>query len=56
MDETIRPRGSWYLFSGMSPRTKAIVSFSSGKDSALALHEVRGSGDVEVVGILTTIT
>jgi uncharacterized protein (TIGR00290 family) len=40
----------------MSPRTKAVVSFSSGKDSALALHEVRRSGDVEVVGILTTIT
>src|SRR5580693_9126795 len=40
----------------MSSRTKAIVSWSSGKDSALSLHEVRGSGDVEVVGILTTIT
>ena len=40
----------------MTPRTKAVVSWSSGKDSALALHEVRRSGEVEVVGILTTIT
>jgi len=40
----------------MSTRTKAVVSWSSGKDSALALHEVRRSGEVEVVGILTTIT
>lgn len=37
-------------------RPKVIVSWSSGKDSALALHEVRRSGEVEVVGILTTIT
>jgi uncharacterized protein (TIGR00290 family) len=41
---------------GMSTRTKAVVSWSSGKDSALALHEVRRSGEVEIVGILTTIT
>ncbi len=32
------------------------MSWSSGKDSALALHEIQRSGDVEVVGILTTIT
>jgi uncharacterized protein (TIGR00290 family) len=35
---------------------KAVVSWSSGKDSALALHEVQRGGDVEVVGILTTVT
>ncbi len=40
----------------MTHREKAVVSWSSGKDSALALHEVQRSGDVEVVGILTTIT
>lgn len=40
----------------MAPRPKVVVSWSSGKDSALALHEVRRAGEVEVVGILTTIT
>ena len=40
----------------MTQRAKVVVSWSSGKDSALALHEVQRSGDVEVVGILTTIT
>ncbi len=33
----------------------AWMSWSSGKDSALALHEIRGAGDVEVVGLLTTV-
>jgi len=40
----------------MIPRPKVVVSWSSGKDSALALHEVQRSGDFEVVGILTTVT
>jgi uncharacterized protein (TIGR00290 family) len=40
----------------MIPRPKAVVSWSSGKDSALALHEVQRTGDVEVVGTLTTVT
>lgn len=40
----------------MPSRPKAVVSWSSGKDSALALHEARRSGDVDVVGILTTVT
>jgi uncharacterized protein (TIGR00290 family) len=40
----------------MTPRCKAVVSWSSGKDSALALHEMQRTGDVEVVGILTTVT
>ncbi len=31
------------------------MSWSSGKDSALALHEARAAGDVEVVGLLTTV-
>ena len=38
------------------PRPKAVVSWSSGKDSAFALHEARRSGNVEIVGILTTVT
>lgn len=34
----------------------ALLSWSSGKDSAFALHEVRRAGDVEIVGLLTTVT
>src|ERR1700722_1331159 len=40
----------------MAARPKVVVSWSSGKDSALALHEVQRAGEVEVVGVLTTIT
>jgi uncharacterized protein (TIGR00290 family) len=40
----------------MSARPKALVAWSSGKDSAWALHEARRSGAVEVVGALTTVT
>jgi uncharacterized protein (TIGR00290 family) len=36
--------------------TKAIMSWSTGKDSAFALHEARRSGEVDVVGLLTTVT
>jgi uncharacterized protein (TIGR00290 family) len=32
------------------------VSWSSGKDSALALYEVMNNPDIQVVGLLTTIT
>jgi uncharacterized protein (TIGR00290 family) len=38
------------------PRAKALVSWSSGKDSAFALHEVLRAGEFEVVGALTTVT
>ncbi|HEY1251776.1 MAG TPA: ATP-binding protein [Thermoanaerobaculia bacterium] len=38
----------------MRPRT--LVAWSSGKDSAWALHEVRRAGELEVVGLLTTLT
>jgi uncharacterized protein (TIGR00290 family) len=34
---------------------RAWMSWSSGKDSALALHEVRRSGEVEVTGLLVTM-
>jgi uncharacterized protein (TIGR00290 family) len=35
---------------------KALIAWSSGKDSAWALHEVRRSGEYEIVGALTTVT
>jgi uncharacterized protein (TIGR00290 family) len=34
---------------------KALLSWSSGKDSAWALHVLRQQGEVEVVGLLTTV-
>jgi uncharacterized protein (TIGR00290 family) len=40
----------------MPPRAKALISWSSGKDSAFALHQVRRIGELEVVGALTTVT
>lgn len=41
----------------MTPlRPKALVSWSTGKDCAWALHEVQRAGELEVVGLLTTIT
>jgi uncharacterized protein (TIGR00290 family) len=38
------------------PRPKALISWSSGKDSAFALQEVRRAGKFDVVGALTTVT
>jgi uncharacterized protein (TIGR00290 family) len=38
------------------PTPKALVAWSSGKDSAWALEEVRGAGTLEIVGLLTTVT
>lgn len=35
-------------------RPKALLSWSSGKDAAWALHVLRQRGEVEVVGLLTT--
>ena len=37
-----------------SPRRKVLLSWSSGKDSAWALHVLRQQPDLEVVGLLTT--
>jgi len=37
-------------------RPQALIAWSSGKDSAWALHEVRRAGDYDVVGALTTVT
>ena len=40
----------------MSRRPKALIAWSSGKDSAWSLHEIRRAGEFEVVGALTTVT
>jgi len=40
----------------MTGRPRALVAWSSGKDSAWALYEIRRAGAIEVVGALTTIT
>jgi uncharacterized protein (TIGR00290 family) len=40
----------------MTSRPKALISWSSGKDSAFALHEVRQAGEFDVVGAVTTVT
>jgi uncharacterized protein (TIGR00290 family) len=40
----------------LSLRPKALISWSSGKDSAFALHEVLRAGEIDVVGALTTVT
>ena len=37
-------------------KPKALIAWSSGKDSAWALHEARKSGDYDIVGALTTVT
>ena len=39
----------------MTSRPRAWVSWSSGKDSALALHDTLRAGELEVVGLLTTV-
>ena len=36
-------------------KTKTLVSWSSGKDSAWALHVLRGREDIEVAGLFTTL-
>src|SRR5690606_27696318 len=41
-------------FHGVTP--KVLLSWSGGKDAAWALHVLRQRDDVEVVGLLTTIT
>ncbi len=39
-----------------SAKPKALIAWSSGKDSAWALHEARKGGDYDIVGALTTVT
>jgi uncharacterized protein (TIGR00290 family) len=38
------------------PRPKAWIAWSSGKDSAWALYAARQAGDLDVTGLLTTVT
>lgn len=40
----------------MSKQPKALIAWSSGKDSAWALHQVRRTGEFDVVAALTTVT
>jgi len=40
----------------MVERPRAYVSWSTGKDCAYALHEVARRGEVDVVGLLSTVT
>ncbi len=37
-------------------RPRALISWSSGKDSAFALHEARQTGELDIVGAVTTVT
>ena len=37
-------------------KPKALIAWSSGKDSAWALHKVREANEIDVVGALTTLT
>ncbi len=39
-----------------SLRPKALIAWSSGKDSAWALHEARRASEFDIVGALTTVT
>jgi uncharacterized protein (TIGR00290 family) len=40
----------------MTVRPKALVAWSSGKDSAWSLYEARRAGEYDIVGALTTVT
>jgi uncharacterized protein (TIGR00290 family) len=40
----------------MTARPKALIAWSSGKDSAWALHEARRTNEFDIVGALTTVT
>jgi uncharacterized protein (TIGR00290 family) len=37
-------------------KKKTLIAWSSGKDAAWALHEIRRSGEYEIAGALTTVT
>src|ERR1039458_9948458 len=38
------------------PRPQALIAWSSGKDSAWALHEELRAGEFDIVGAMTTVT
>lgn len=58
--ERFDPTSSWSAAHPTAPMTReparAVVSWSAGKDSAYALWEVVRAGELEVVGLLTTVT
>ena len=37
-------------------RTPVVMSWSGGKDSAVALHELLRAADYEVIGLMTTVS
>ena len=39
----------------MTTRPRALLAFSSGKDSAWALHVLRSAGELDVIGLFTTV-
>ena len=38
------------------PRPRVLLAWSSGKDSAWALHRLRAENEVEIAGLLSTVT
>ena len=50
----MRPEAGGYA-GRVSGRRKILLSWSSGKDSAWALHVLRQRGEVEVAGLVTTV-
>ena len=40
----------------MAERPKALIAWSSGKDSAWSLYEARRAGEFDIVGAITTVT
>lgn len=40
----------------MSEKEPVLISWSGGKDSMMALHEIRAAGELDVVAGLTTVT
>jgi uncharacterized protein (TIGR00290 family) len=53
MRENLSPSG--VFFEGVRVKPKAWLAWSSGKDSAWALHVVRQSGEFDVLALLTTV-
>src|SRR5262249_55146187 len=50
------PVGSGAVSTGNPKRTPVVMSWSGGKDSALALHELRGDPQFEVVALMTSLS
>jgi len=49
-------QGRPHMAQNASEKPKAWMAWSSGKDSAWALHTARLAGQVEIIGLMTTIT